>query len=173
MRLSEVDAVLMMGMFAHERYGGAPIVGRSQILGSKGDPGLIPWVVTTPPFSAHCEQMRRSGHGVETVVVQDETLNSWNEDYIVFTEVFRRISEFNESHEESKIRTVAFDLEFLGFPRADRPTLAADANSVTVVPASAPANQFFNSMSSGGVLSSAQPLLNGIGNPAGNVNRRY
>jgi hypothetical protein len=35
-------------------------------------------------------------------------------------------------------------------------TVAADANSVTVVSVSAPANQFFNSLSSAGVLGSAQ-----------------
>src|SRR5262249_19657233 len=48
-------------------------------------------------------------------------------------------------------------------------TLAADSNSVTVVAGSAPANQFFNSLSSAGVLGSAQPVLNGIGNPASNA----
>src|SRR5215472_1083953 len=67
--------------------------------------------------------------------------------------------------------TATNNYQFIG-PAATGPrtvTVAADSNSVTVVAASAPANQFFNSLSAGGVLGSAQPVLNGIGSPTGNA----
>ncbi len=57
MRMPEIDAALMLGMFAHEHYGGGPIIGVSQILSTHSEPGMSPWVVTTPPFAAHIEKL--------------------------------------------------------------------------------------------------------------------
>lgn len=119
MRLPEADAVLMMGMFAHERYGGTPIIGKSQILSTAVDPELAPWVITTPPLPAHFEKERQYDGTFETVVVQDQNMPTWEEDYIIFSEVFRCVAEFNDSREEPRIRTLAFDLEFLNFPRGE------------------------------------------------------
>jgi hypothetical protein len=110
-----IDAELMMGMFAHERLGGSPRPGKSQILSTRGEPGLPPWVVTTAPFAAHIEL----GHDGEYTVVQDRQLTIEEEDYIVFSEVFRRVREFNADQEQPQIRTLSIPLEFLNFPRSD------------------------------------------------------
>lgn len=56
--ITGLDAELMRSIFAHERYGGKPKVGESQILSTKGESGMPFWVVTTPPFAAHTEKQR-------------------------------------------------------------------------------------------------------------------
>lgn len=119
MRLPEVDAIVMMGMFAHERYGGTPIVGRSQILSTTGDPELVPWVITTPAFAARFEEKREPDGSTRLGIIQDQNLKPWEEAYIIFSEVFQRIAAFNETSKERTIRTLAFDLEFLNLPRGE------------------------------------------------------
>jgi len=48
--LQDFDAFLMLGMFAHERYGGGPKLGQSQILSTHLNPLNSPsWAVTMPP----------------------------------------------------------------------------------------------------------------------------
>ena len=120
MRLGDVvDAVLMMGMFAHERYGGMPIIGQSQILKGGSSPESPAWIVTTPPFSAHLEQISRPAGKTEYVIAPDNALSSEEELYVIFKEVFRRIEDFNGGTGEPKIVTLGFDLEFLNIPKGD------------------------------------------------------
>ena len=118
MEMPEVDCVLMMGMFAHERFGGRPIIAEAQILGTNGEVGFPPWVVTTPPFAAHFEDVVEPDGARRVGLVPDQELAPDKETYILFDKVFERIREFNESG-ESEIETLAFDLEFLNFPLGD------------------------------------------------------
>ena len=90
-----IDAELMMGMFAHERYGGSPAPGVSQILSTRGEPGMPPWVITTAPLPGHVEERRRPDGTIEHVIAPDEPLTPEQEAYAQFTTVFRRIQEFN------------------------------------------------------------------------------
>ena len=113
MGLSDIDAVLMMGIFAHERYGGRPILGQSQILKGDSRPGSPTWIVTTPSFPAHLEGRSRPTGKDEFVIVPDKTLSSEEELYVVFKEVFKRILEFNRGPGNPRIATLGFDLEFL------------------------------------------------------------
>lgn len=119
--LSELDAVVMRGIFAHERYGGDPQVGKSQILGTRGETNMPPWVITTPPFPAHIEKRRQPDNSVRTEIVRDKQLTPEEEDYIIFSKVFKRIEQFNQQFEEPTIKTVGLDLKFLGIPRLDIP----------------------------------------------------
>ena len=116
MALPEVDALLMMGMFAHERYGGRPIHKESQILSTQGNQGVPLWVVTTAPLSAHLEERRQLNGTARANIVQAEKLTPEEETYIVFTKVFKCIERFNENSERAKIRALGFDLKFLNFP---------------------------------------------------------
>ncbi len=118
-RLPEADAVLMMGMFAHERYGGKPIVGESQILSTKGALDMRPWVVTTVPLAAHFGTVTDPNGSKRFGIVPDQRMAPDQELYIQFSTVFERIKKFNKGPEEPKIRTLVFDLEFLNIPRGE------------------------------------------------------
>jgi hypothetical protein len=126
MGLPEIDAVLMMGMFAHERYGGSPKTGESQILSNQGEFGIPPWVVTTAAFAGHFEEGLQPDGTWGTNIVQNEKLTPEDEDYIVFNKAFVCIENFNKGCEEPKIQTLGFHLWFLNFPRAE-PTKEAEA----------------------------------------------
>jgi hypothetical protein len=119
MELPEVDAELMRGVFAHERYGGKHKTGESQILSSKGEFGVPPWVVTTASFAAHFEKVYLPDGTIDFQIVQNESLTPEEEEYIVFKKAFECIEKFNESHEKEKIRTLGFHLWFLNIPRGD------------------------------------------------------
>ena len=93
--LSEVDAVLIRWIFAHERYGGTPKLGQSQILSTNGETGMPPWVVTTPPLRP------------------DATPLHEEYDYTEFSNVFESIEQFNKTDKEPKIQTLGFELRFL------------------------------------------------------------
>jgi hypothetical protein len=119
MQLPEVDAELMRGVFAHERYGGTPKPGESQILSSKGEVGVPPWLITTAPFAAHIEKVYLPDGTIDFQIVQNENLTPEEEEYIVFKKAFECIEKFNTSHEVEKIGTLGFHLWFLNIPRGD------------------------------------------------------
>jgi hypothetical protein len=100
---SEVNAVLMRGIFAHERYGGAPKIGESKIISTHGENEMPPWVVTTPAFQQN---------NIPTVEEYD---------YYEFSKVFESIAQFNRSNEEPKICTLGFEVSFLYGFRSESP----------------------------------------------------
>jgi hypothetical protein len=106
---SEVNAVLIRWIFAHERYGGRPVVGQSQILSTNGEVGMPYWVITTPPFSANI------------------TTESKDYDYMEWSKIFDSIGQFNKTNKESKIKTLGFELSFLYGFRSDPPYEQAKA----------------------------------------------
>ena len=116
---TKVDAEIMRGIFAHERYGGMFKVGRSQILSTKGDPQMPPWVATTPPFSGHLETRVQPDGTLRATVVPDKIRLPEEEEYIAFSEVFDEVERFNSGHHEPKITSLSFSPEFLGIPRHD------------------------------------------------------
>lgn len=116
--ISDLDAELMRGIFAHERYGGKPKIGESQILNTKGESGMPSWVVTTASFAAHMEKRRQLDGSLRVEIIQNEELLPEEEDYIVFSKVFESIKQFNKS-QEPKIRKLGFDPRFLNFPRGE------------------------------------------------------
>lgn len=93
--LPEVDAVLVRWIFAHERYGGTPRTGQSQILSTNRENGMPPWVVTTPPFRSEASPLPEEY------------------DYTEFSKVFESIEQFNQTNKEYKIQTLGFELRFL------------------------------------------------------------
>ncbi len=116
---AKIDAELLTGWLAHERYGGKPSRGISQILSTGGEAGMPPWVVTTSPFAAHLEKTIQPNGSKEVILVQDQVLTPEEEDHIVFGKVFESIDQFNESNEDAKIQTLGFDLKLLNIPRGD------------------------------------------------------
>lgn len=112
----EIDALLMLGMFAHERYGGMPEIGQSQIMSTGGEQGTPPWVVTTPPFAGRLEKQYQPDGTVEDKIVEVKKLSVEDKAYIVFDKVFKKVEGFNQQKSEVKIKTLGFELEFLNFP---------------------------------------------------------
>ena len=120
MAMPEVDAIVMMGMFAHERYGGMPVPGRSQILDTGGDARVPPWVVSTAPLAASARPVPVDTTRIE--IVPQRPLEPEQQEYLGFREVFGRILEFNEGGTEDRIGTLAVDCEFIRFPlREEQP----------------------------------------------------
>jgi hypothetical protein len=114
-----LDAEIMMGMIAHERYGGRSKAGESQILSTRGEPEMPPWVVTTAPFAEYSENRQQPDGSTKTVIVRYEDLLLEEHDYICFNKIFERIEQFNQQDQEPKIKTLGFGAEFLNFPRID------------------------------------------------------
>ena len=100
-KLLPLDAEVLMSQLVHERYGGTSKTGQSQILSTRGDPGM-------PPDGS-----------VRVEIVQNEKLTPEEEDYIVSSKVFKRIAEFNQQDVELKIKTLGFSLDMLGFRRGE------------------------------------------------------
>ena len=116
MRLPKADAMLMMGMFAHERYGGKPRPWESQVLSSQGEANMPPWIVTAPAIAAQLGQKRLPS---DTDLIPDAILSHEEEDYMTFSKIFDRIDAFNSNSETPRIRILAFSQEFINMPRDD------------------------------------------------------
>lgn len=110
----DIDALVERGWFAHERYGGSPMVGVAQVISTKGDPYAPPWVVTKPSFPAHME-LANSEDRIR-IVRDDARLAPADEASIVFAKVFDTVERFNETSATPKIQRLGCDLEFLGIP---------------------------------------------------------
>ncbi|MEJ1929428.1 hypothetical protein WDZ92_04005 [Nostoc sp. NIES-2111] len=108
-KLPIIDVVLIRWVFAHERYGGTPRIGQSQILSANGEAGMPPWIVTTVPFRS------------------DTTPPSEEYDYVEFSKVFESIEQFNKTNKESMIQTLGFELSFLYSFRGELPYKEAKA----------------------------------------------
>lgn len=92
----EVDAVLLKSIFAYERYGlGMPKIGESEVLSTREETGMPPWVVATPFFN------------------KDVTYAPEEYDYIEFSKVFDSIEQFNKTDQEPKIQTLGLQISFL------------------------------------------------------------
>lgn len=100
-RNPEVNAVLIRWVFAHERYGGTPVIGQSQILSTNREIGMPCWVVTTPPFNINV------------------TTRPNDYDYAEWSKVFESIEQFNKTNKDSRIQTLGFELSFLYGFRSD------------------------------------------------------
>ncbi len=100
----KIDAILMPGIYAHERYGGHFIEGKSQILRTPVDSGMPPYVVTTPPQTVG---NLKPQHPPRPPTVAPLALES------MFDKIFLAIEEFNQSQPQSPINTLGFELELL------------------------------------------------------------
>jgi hypothetical protein len=108
---TELDAVVVPGWVAHERVGGKPELGRSQVLSnSAGLVGKARWVVTTPPFASDVEQAET--HGVPKWPEQPE-----QQGFETFSRVLAAVEEHNSTSAD-RIETVGFEPEFLNFSDA-------------------------------------------------------
>lgn len=117
--LPDVDAELMLSMFAHDRYGGRPVPGQSQVIRVQGVPGMPPWVVTTPPIPARLESRTLPDGRTETVVIKELVLPPGEETYWIFTKVFEAIRSFRGKGLSPSITTVGFCPEILNLPQGD------------------------------------------------------
>jgi len=107
----ELDAVVVPGWVAHERIGGKPELGRSQVLSnSAGALGKAKWVVTTPPFAVDTKQAQE--HGVPMWPEQPE-----QQGFETFSRVLAAIEEHNSTRAD-RIESVGFEPEFLNFSNA-------------------------------------------------------
>ena len=108
-RYPDLNAVLIRSIFAHERYGGLPKIGESQVLSSHGEIGMPPWVVTTPSFPP----------GIKYALGEY--------DHNEFSRVFESIEKFNKTNQEPKIQTLGFEIDFLYGFRKKLPYKEAEA----------------------------------------------
>lgn len=139
MSLPNIDAVLMMGIFAHQRYGGKPKMGKSQILRTQGASGMPKFVVTTPPFPAHLKN-QNSASQKEIISSQNGYISNDEETYILFIKVFECVNQFNQINRETPIQTLVIHLSFLNFSQnqADVEAQAALRAYRDIYPISAP-----------------------------------
>jgi hypothetical protein len=111
------DAMAMPAVVAHERYGGSPIVGRSQVLDGGADgkrDGHNPrWIVTTVPFPAELQLVSENGE-MSWKIVQTHKLSRWRETYLTFRGMLRAVEDFNEVYDYKHISTITIDLEYIG-----------------------------------------------------------
>lgn len=112
-RYPELDAVVIRWIFAHERYGGNPKMGESQILSTHGEIGIPQWVVATPSFPV-------------TITYTPEEY-----EYHVFSKVFESIERFNKTNQESKIQNLGLPLGFLYGFRSKPPYKEAETVRTT------------------------------------------
>lgn len=107
MQLQEVqptDAEIMAGIFVHERFGGRPKAGVSQIIHSQKKQGTPEWVITTPPFRIHNNEIiDNDGNPITYIELV----------YKTFVEVFVAIDRFNADNPIS-IRIIGFVPELCG-----------------------------------------------------------
>lgn len=109
-----LDALLVLGIFAHERYGGKPLIRVSQILSTNHAEGITPWVITTPPFPA---KILANDNSLDiTIKRKDDRSSPAEEDYVVFDKVFKAVKAFNILNKDTPIIRVGCDLEFIKFP---------------------------------------------------------
>jgi hypothetical protein len=115
-----LDAVLLEGLLIHERYGGIPQIGVSQVISTQGEPGMPPWVVTPPPFPAN----GKWEYGPDgSMYWSSDEKEEWDQQkvYQVFQSVFSAIEQFNKINTRG-IHTLGFranSLFFTGDSRSD------------------------------------------------------
>ena len=109
----DLDAVVMTSILAHERFGGVPEVGKSQVLNTKGHPRMPRWVVTTAPAAGRLTETDAGGSRGRALVPV-EPLSRAADAYRVFAAALSAIHDFNAHHSE-QIRTVGFEPQFLNF----------------------------------------------------------
>lgn len=113
------DAEIMGGIFAHERFGGSPTVGMSQILASTNKAKCPIYVITTPPFP--CQWHYEENEDGTLSIVTDATLSiidgtpidSVRMAYESFKTVFAAVGEFNSSG-SGVIRSLGFVPQLCG-----------------------------------------------------------
>lgn len=97
---SGVDAELLPGWVAHERYGGRPRISESQVLSTRRARAMPPLVVAVAPLD-------RDDMGAEEVVA------------FIFRQAFSCIRKFNAASQTGRISTLAVDLKLLNRPQGD------------------------------------------------------
>lgn len=104
----DVDAWVAPGMWVHERVGGAPRDGVSQVLAARGAFAGAAWVVTTPP---RVRPLAEAASSLRAGLPLPIPGGSAGED---FATVFRAVRGFNEGGQD-RIRRLGLDLEMLAF----------------------------------------------------------
>ncbi|WP_017327067.1 hypothetical protein [Synechococcus sp. PCC 7336] len=117
--LPQLDAVFMMNMFSHEKYGGKLVYGVSQVLSTRNEPKTPPWVVTTPLFPGHLEKSLKSDGSLAYKIKPNQKNTPEEQTYIIFREAFKSIKKFNKDRKIQQIKTLGIHLDFLDFPLGD------------------------------------------------------
>lgn len=99
--VGDCDAAVMSVAMAHDRYGGMPKIGRSQILVNRSNDGYAPLIVTTPPLASSGEQMSDDLLGRRVM----QSLSA----------CLKAIKEFNAKNEHQQIRSLFLHIGGLGF----------------------------------------------------------
>lgn len=119
---ADSEALLMPGVYAHERFGGAPIHMQAQLLSTIGSCGFPPWVVTTPPVLRSLSTAEWTAGSMRTPERGDVRYRTKT----MFVVVLSAISEFNRTHVTAPIRRLVIDLELINVQQ-DEAFLQADA----------------------------------------------
>ncbi|MFD5317723.1 hypothetical protein [Streptomyces sp. NPDC127098] len=101
-----VDAVLMAGIFAHERYGGSPSHDSAEILVNRRGDGQPPLVIVPPG-----RRMRLDEHGRPQVHPDHAAIDPA---YHTASHVFDAIHQWNETRQET-ISAIEVSLPLVGF----------------------------------------------------------
>jgi hypothetical protein len=112
----KIDAELMRGIFAHERYGGKPTAGESQVLSTRGEVEMSPWIITTASIPGHIEKHQQKNGSFHVEIIPDKKITPEEECYILFSKAFEAIEKFNHNNQEKKINILGASLDFLNFP---------------------------------------------------------
>ncbi|NEZ55016.1 hypothetical protein DXZ20_04815 [Leptolyngbyaceae cyanobacterium CCMR0081] len=105
-----LDAVLMLGISAHERYGGGPRPNESQILDTQRLDGMSPWVVTVPSTFTFLESATTPNNVLHTQISHGKIEDRY---YLIFKKIFESIEKFNSSQEITKIKSLGVDLAYI------------------------------------------------------------
>lgn len=90
--LAGLDAILLTGWLAHERYGGVMEPGVSQVLATNAN-SMPPWVVTLPSTPAKGEWQQATDGNLQWENVKEE--RDFQELYNIFSTAFTAIKDFN------------------------------------------------------------------------------
>ncbi|GGL07146.1 hypothetical protein GCM10010094_79980 [Streptomyces flaveus] len=105
-RAIQADAICMSGIYALERYGGAPRHDIAQILDNLRNDGMPPMIVVPPSLP-----MRRTSSGTLEVIPE---LRTESPAHYAVSRALQAIDRWNESSITRKIDTLIFDLPLLG-----------------------------------------------------------
>ena len=118
-QLSSIDTILMLGKFAHEKYGGGARLGESQILTAE-EFEKFNWVVTVPPLPVHIETQYQGNEMVTKKLAYDQEQSIEGRYYSIFDIIFESIDSFNKVVNSKKISKLGINLDYIGV-NADYP----------------------------------------------------
>ncbi len=111
-----LDALVMDGQFAHERYGGSPKKGVAHILRTTDHIPFPRWVITMPPL-----HMIQASSGFSVIYRTDKKSTLEEDGYVKFDIICKEIIAFNIAYPDARIERIGIDCEISYFPVSNNP----------------------------------------------------